>query len=1045
MEMVCPHCQNSVLLVTEQSGAMNCPSCGRVVLSAEAALTPPFVAPHTGIGDMSTLAPAAGHVLVEALAKPAEQRSRYTLTRLHGAGGLGKVWVARDHDLNREVALKELRGEQKVHPEAARRFLKEAQITGQLEHPNIVPVYELSHRPPDNQPFYTMRLVRGQTLNEAIIQYHKQRQAGDASPLALRGLLGSFVSVCNAMAYAHSRDVVHRDLKPENVVLGSYGEVIVLDWGLAKILSHGEEPISAVAVSDEAAAEATRTGSLLGTPAYMAPEQAKGQMDLIDARTDIYGLGAILFSILAGRPPHQASTMAELLKGILQAETPRARSIEPTVPAAMDAVCARAMAKDRMARYANATELAKDVECWLADEPVSAYRDPWPHRVARWTRRHRAATLAAAAALILITVVSIVAALVVNHSRQAELRAKNEATRRFQETIAGIHLLLDVVNQDLGDFQFYRGLYDVRQRLLEEIADAYRRLSEQRSDDPVLHMESGKAFIGLGSVRRALGDMAAAEKDFRAAESALQAISHATVSEARLWLAHSRIHLGLVYHATGRAEACERENRAALADLEAMIQSNPQDDRVRDALAMASVNLGIVLAAVGRHDQAIALHQRAIAEYDRLAKTQPENLSCRTSLASSQNNLGHVFSELGQNFEAHDAYRKSHQVYEELIKLHGSTPTFVKGRAITRVNLATELANLGRDSDALEFCAQAISDYEDLLDALGNVPQHRHGWAVAAGKYGQLLHKVGQNQEVKGILDQAITVLVESVDQHPDISEYREGLAVCRTTLGQTFADLGRNEEAENLNRAALADYETLATTSPTVASYREGSAVSRLSLGRLMHKMSRHDEAKAAFQQAITELTELSKTAPTVPRYRDALAACLTNHGDLLWDTGESQAAESTYRDALYLRRQLADEFPNLPEYQHNLATLLATCSATALRDPTHAIEAVQRAVGKVPHNFAYLITLGVCHLAAGNWELSKNAFDLADKWRPDGDQSDSFHRAIALWHLDAKEEAQKQFLLGTKWMIANRPDDRQLLETRRLAATLMGISDQP
>jgi formylglycine-generating enzyme required for sulfatase activity/Flp pilus assembly protein TadD len=354
---------------------------------------------------LSSLPPAAGHVLIETVMRGTEEkRSRYMLTHLHADGGLGRVWLARDTELNREVALKEILPGKANHPELWRRFLKEAQVTGQLEHPNIVPVYELARRPEDDQPFYTMRFVRGRTLRQAIADFHTRRAQGQAEPLERPRLLQAFVSVCQAIAYAHSRGVIHRDLKPDNVVLGGFGEVIVLDWGLAKKVDHSdlETDLASVAISDEAEAEATREGQRFGTPAYMAPEQAEGHNDLIDGRTDIYGLGAILFEILTGRAPHQGQTIIELLERIATGATPRARSAEPSVPAALDAICGKAMARLPDERYAEATELAEDVQRWLADEPVSAWREPWTVRARRWRARHRPLVASAATALVVM-------------------------------------------------------------------------------------------------------------------------------------------------------------------------------------------------------------------------------------------------------------------------------------------------------------------------------------------------------------------------------------------------------------------------------------------------------------------------------------------------------------------------------------------------------------------------------------------------------------------------------------------------------------------
>ncbi|MCX7419998.1 MAG: serine/threonine protein kinase [Planctomycetia bacterium] len=294
---------------------------------------------------------------------------RYTLIREVGEGGLGKVWLARDNDLAREVAIKEIKPGTESS-QAARRLIREAQITGQLQHPNIVPVYEVNR---GGRPFYAMKLVKGETLSEAIQRHHAQRRAGQTDPLSLSRLLNAFVSVCDALAYAHSRGVIHRDLKPQNIVLGEYGEVIVLDWGLAKVIGEPDDAAAPIALSSDAQADRTRDGATLGTPAYMAPEQAAGRLDLIDARTDIYGLGAILFEILTDQPPFFGAEITELLNRIIADETPRVREWEDA-PTALDAICAKAMSKRQDDRYAKATEVARDIQLWLAQVSEDAVR-----------------------------------------------------------------------------------------------------------------------------------------------------------------------------------------------------------------------------------------------------------------------------------------------------------------------------------------------------------------------------------------------------------------------------------------------------------------------------------------------------------------------------------------------------------------------------------------------------------------------------------------------------------------------------------------------
>jgi serine/threonine-protein kinase len=334
-------------------------------------------------------------------------RERYTLARLHARGGVGQVWVAQDTDLEREVALKELSPSGAIDPTLVSRFLEEAKITGQLEHPNIVPVYELA-RPAGSGtgPFYTMRFVRGRTLAAAIKDYHARRQAGQTGTLELRELLGQFLAICNALAYAHSRGVLHRDLKPSNVVLGSYGEVIVLDWGLAKIKGTAEPRPSLVPVSvnKESSRDGTVQGQVIGTPSYMPPEQAEGRLDLVDERSDVYGLGAILYEILTGRPPFDGMDTVSILTQVVGDPLVAPRRQVPATPRPLDAICCKALAKKPTGRYASVKALAEDVQRWLADEPVTAYREPLVMRLGRRARRHRTLVAASVAAAMMALV-----------------------------------------------------------------------------------------------------------------------------------------------------------------------------------------------------------------------------------------------------------------------------------------------------------------------------------------------------------------------------------------------------------------------------------------------------------------------------------------------------------------------------------------------------------------------------------------------------------------------------------------------------------------
>jgi serine/threonine-protein kinase len=437
---------------------------------------------------LSSLPPAAGHVLLETVVPPHQpESSRYTLTRMHAEGGLGRVWLTHDRDLHRGVALKEIRPDRAPNPDMWRRFLKEAQITGQLEHPNIVPVYELARRREDDQPFYTMRFVRGQSLRGAIQEFHHQRAGKAPDRLALQSLLGALLKVCDAIAYAHSRGVVHRDLKPENVVLGGYGEVLVLDWGLAKLVDQPDERGEAsteldtrVSVGPEAIPE--KTHGLVGTPCYMAPEQVEAKHQDIDERTDIYAAGGILFEILTGHSPAEGATTAEVLEKIRTARIPRARQIEPTVPRPLEAVCAKAMALDRSQRYTKAADLAADVRRWIADEPVAAFREPLPAHVRRWARKHRTLVASGAAVLVLGLVGSVGFAAVVTGKNRELARQTQRAEARERMAIDAVKRFRDVLVEE-PVLKNNPALEELRKKLLKEPLAFFKSVREQLQGD----------------------------------------------------------------------------------------------------------------------------------------------------------------------------------------------------------------------------------------------------------------------------------------------------------------------------------------------------------------------------------------------------------------------------------------------------------------------------------------------------------------------------------------------------------------------------------
>jgi serine/threonine protein kinase len=329
--------------------------------------------------------------------EPDLSATKYRLAGEIGRGGMGAVYVAEDGELGREVALKVTTYE--LGPEIAERLRREARVLARLEHPGIVPVHDFGILP-DGRAFYVMKLVRGRRL-DAWAREHADRRA------ALR----LFQRVCEAVAFAHAAGVLHRDLKPENVMVGSFGEALVMDWGIAKELARlappdapaGAEPRAlpdSMGDTLPASGEQTAAGAVLGTPAYMAPEQARGEIDSLDARADVYGLGAMLYFLLAGRPPFDGDSPRAIVARVLDAPPP---PLGADVPAPLAAIAHKALAKEPAARYQTALDLARDVDAWLDGNPVSAHPETTIERAVRLARRH-AVLLALLGAYLLVRV-----------------------------------------------------------------------------------------------------------------------------------------------------------------------------------------------------------------------------------------------------------------------------------------------------------------------------------------------------------------------------------------------------------------------------------------------------------------------------------------------------------------------------------------------------------------------------------------------------------------------------------------------------------------
>jgi eukaryotic-like serine/threonine-protein kinase len=773
---------------------------------------------------------AGGHVLLSTVGHTPDVRERYTLTRLHAKGGIGQVWLARDHDFGRDVALKELRTEQAGNPAVWARFLEEAKITGQLEHPGIVPVYELSRRPEEQRPFYTMRFVRGRTLTEAVHDYHRLRAEGKDTPLDLANLLNAFVGVCNAIAYAHSRGVIHRDLKGQNVVLGDYGEVVLLDWGLAKLVDRPEETITpAVSVEHLADRGETLQGQVLGTPGYMAPEQAEGELGRIDRLTDVYGLGAILYEVLTGRPPFVGDTTVEVLRKVVVDPIDRPRSINSSVPVALEAVCVKALEKKSEHRYASARELADEVRHFLADEPVSAYREPLPVRLGRWGRRHRTLTAVAAVLLIAAVVGLSSGTILLGRANARTEAARRKAEENFQLARKAVDHYFTVVSESkLLDVP---GLQPLRKQLLEATRSYYENFLGQRADDRSVRAELAASYYRVALITTTLGPRENALADYQLAD----------------------------------------------ALYEQLVRENPTVEKFQSDRAICLNDLGVLLGALGKTEEALAVHRRAQALREVLAQLHPQVPRYLDELTRSYANISTLLEDRGKTEEALELALKSLSIGQELVKSDPSRiefPTDLGRRYSTLDGLQASLAGkyehagailakLGRRDEALADLIKSRDIYAGLT-AKDPANFEYRSWLVSSLlTLGYWQNQLGRPADAQAGYDQSLAIVAKLAAENPEITDFTAQLATTYQYIGRLKREQGHLDDAVRMYERAREIQESLVRDHPDLLGLHLALAYTYRGIGRVRGQQGKRVDALLALEKARTLDARLAITYP--------------------------------------------------------------------------------------------------------------------------------------------------------------------------------------
>jgi tetratricopeptide (TPR) repeat protein/tRNA A-37 threonylcarbamoyl transferase component Bud32 len=825
--------------------------------------------------------------------------SRYHPRRRHARGGLGEVHIAHDQELDREVALKRIRDERAGDEDSRRRFLLEAEITSKLEHPGVVPVYGLVQGA-GGTPCYAMRFVQGEPLKEAIERFHAAEGPGrdpGQRRLALRQLLGRFIAVCNTVAYAHSRGIVHRDLKPANILLGKYGETLVVDWGLAKPFarteaerSSGEETLAPTSGSTEGG---TQLGQAAGTPAYMSPEQAEGHWDEVGPASDICSLGATLYHLLTGRAPFQGKSQHQVLAKARRGDFPPPRAVQRRVPAALEAVCLKAMALEPEGRYGSALELAADVEHWLADEPVTAYREPWTARAGRWVKRHR--TLVASVTAALLATACLGGG---SWWWWEEVKARRQA-----ETVRA-------VERALTEAAVLRR--QVRAGKFEDLAAWSAALAAARQAEALLEQEEGQDDLRR-RVRELLVVMRAEDRDRRMV-SRLDGIRVAML-ELRKDGEYDYSRTEGDYRAAFRHYGLDVD-RQPVGQVAALIRQRPIKDRLVTAIDHWA-------GLRGQHNRAGARRLLRIAQRAdpdpwrnrvREARLRKDNKALKALVtgraagsfpASTWALLGATFSSMGDRAEAIRLLRKAHQLdpgdfctngllgaslvlmgpphRQEGLRFYTAAMALRGNDFNLRNIVGMELLHLGEVDEAILAFQQAIRLKKDFFLA-------RHNLGLALKRKGRLDEAIAEYRE-------ALRLNKNDPDVHNDLgnalysrgrldearTEYREAIRLkkdhpwAHSNLGLVLEQKGRLDEA--------------------IAQYREAIRLKKdftsahHNLALALHRKGRLDEAIAEYRQAL-------RLKKDFPRAHHNLALALHTKGQL-------DEAIAAYREAIRLKKE--------------------------------------------------------------------------------------------------------------------------------------------
>ena len=929
---------------------------------------------------------------------------RFRILRFHARGGLGEVFVAEDAELHREVALKQIQDQYSAHPASRSRFILEAEITGGLEHPGIVPVYGLG-TDDAGRPFYAMRFIKGDSLREAIERFHRGEAAGRRSGermLDLQKLLRRFLDVCNAMAYAHSRGVLHRDIKPGNIMVGQYGETLVVDWGLAKVVGVSESS-SELTLRPPSASGSSETlpGLAIGTPAFMSPEQAGGRLEELGPASDVYSLGATLYCLLTGRPPIEGSNVEEVIRLVQLGQFQSSRQVKQDVPLPLDAICSKAMALDPLRRYATPRALADDIERWLADESVSAYAEPWAGRAARWARRHQTTVVAAGAtiavaAVCLGTATILLAAANERERKLAELARGNgdQARHNFQLAFDAVDRFLTQVSEDR--LKNAPGLQPVRRELLSTARDFYRQFLDDRRDDPMVRAELGRSCFRLATIEFETEATSKAVDLARQGLAIIEPLAHANRSsiDYEKELAQGKDALGNMLALLRKPELSEPELRESIRLWRDLVSRRPDDLSLVKGLASAQCDLASLFSEAERTADAQTLLEEARETARALAAVRPDDLDfgltrhridyglcqhfkSRGAMAAALASIAHALDaiagptrnapndlslqylragslilraeierEMNRLEAAEISFRDAIAVLDRLVRQNPMVILYRRALFRAHFGWASVCMSTGQWDRAGEHHQASLKLAEELAQEHPDIPDVQNELAVALSGIAEAAYWTGSMDQHAAASNKALEIRRKLARNHPTISHFQGVLELSRNAVSFQSGHVGR--APARTDPTTLEGLRKLARDHPEIVKYRTQLGHELNTLGGRLQTAMQMEQSASAYQESVDVWRELVRIEPDVPEVRFLLARSLSNLGGLFVTRKEFDRAVGVLDEGNSLLESVTREYPRINRYSVAIAGNVDTMASIAgeTGDSKRAKEGYERAI---------------------------------------------------------------------------------------------------